>query len=78
MKECYRDNKWDELGKIAHRIKPSFAYVGLQDLQTTLALIETWPRKKVIKKVVNELLKQVQNDTNNAFEQLRKELTTLK
>ncbi len=78
MKECFKENKWEELGKIAHRIKPSFAYVGLQDLQTTLTKIESCAENKGDKKAVNELLNQVQNNTNNAFEQLRKELISMK
>lgn len=78
MNECFRNHKWEELSKIAHRIKPSFAYVGLKELQATLAMIESWAAEKGDKKVVNQLLQQVQQDTNTAFEQLRKELITLK
>jgi HPt (histidine-containing phosphotransfer) domain-containing protein len=78
MTECFRDCKWDELGKIAHRIKPSFGYVGLQELQSTLAMIEAWSAENGDKKMVNELIRQVQSGTNDAFEQLRKELSTLK
>jgi PAS domain S-box-containing protein len=78
MNDCYRDHNWDELGQIAHRIKPSFAYIGLQEMQATLAMIESWTYEKGDKKVVNDLLLLVKNGTNNAFEQLRRELTSMK
>jgi PAS domain S-box-containing protein len=78
MTDCYQNHRWEELGQIAHRIKPSFAYVGLQDLQTTLAMIESWANEKGDKKVVNDLLIQVKSGTDNAFEQLRRELVTMK
>ena len=78
MNECYRKQNWEELRKIIHRIKPSFAYVGMQEIQNTLGKIESWNDEKGDKKIVSELLNEVESGSRKAFDQLRKELVSLK
>jgi PAS domain S-box-containing protein len=78
MNDCFQKQNWEELKKIAHRIKPSFAYVGMQDLQSTLATIEKCSDTQEDRKVVSDLLKKVEIASNHAFELLRVELSTLK
>ena len=78
MNECYRKKNWEELRKIIHRIKPSFAYVGMQDIQDTLGKIELWNDEKGDMEFVSGLLNEVGVDSKKAFDQLRKALVTLK
>ncbi len=78
MNECFHKQNWEELKKIIHRIKPSFAYVGMQDIQNTLCKIESWSEESEDKKIVGELLSQVESGSGVAFDQLRKELVSLK
>ena len=78
MNECYRKKNWEELRKIIHRIKPSFAYVGMQNVQNTLGKIELWNDEKGDFEFVNGLLNEVGVDSLKAFDLLRKELVTLK
>ena len=78
MNECYRKKNWEELRKIIHRIKPSFAYVGMQDIQNILGKIELWNDEKGDVEFVSGLLNEVGLDSLKAFELLRKELVSLK
>jgi signal transduction histidine kinase/ActR/RegA family two-component response regulator/HPt (histidine-containing phosphotransfer) domain-containing protein len=78
MNECFKKQNWEELRKIAHRIRPSFAYIGMPEIQTTLAMIESWSEEKGDKSVVSDLMNEVEFGSRKAFEQLREELTTLK
>ena len=78
MNECYRKKNWEELRKIIHRIKPSFAYVGMQDIQNILSKIELWNDEKGDMEFVSGLLNEVGLDSLKAFELLRKELVSLK
>ncbi len=78
MNECFHTQNWEELKKIIHRIKPSFAYVGMQDIQNTLSKIEFWSEDKEDKKIVRELLNEIESGSGMAFDQLRKELVSLK
>ena len=78
MNECFRKQNWDELRKIIHRIKPSFAYVGMQDIQTKLASIESWNDEKEDKHIVSELMHEIESGSLKAFDQLRQELVTMK
>ena len=78
MNDCFQKQNWEELRKIIHRIKPSFAYVGMQDIQNTLGKIESWNDEKGDKKIVSELLNEVESGSFKAFDLLRKELVSLK
>jgi HPt (histidine-containing phosphotransfer) domain-containing protein len=78
MNECFQKQNWEELRKIVHRIKPSFAYVGMQDIQSKLASIENWNYTRDDKKIVFDLIHDVEAGSRTAFDQLRKELITLR
>jgi len=54
MDECFKKKNWEELRLIAHRIKPSFAYMGLSDTQKMLAEIEVCSDSKTnLEKIPN-------------------------
>ncbi len=79
MEAHFRQQNWEELRHIAHRIKPSFVYIGLPDLQKTLAEIEQLtngvPDRPM---VIQELIQQVKKTSDSVFDQLRGELDTLR
>jgi CheY-like chemotaxis protein len=74
INDCFQKQNWEEMRKIVHRIKPSFAYIGMQDLQKTLGKIETWSNEKGDKNVISKLIKEVETGSRKVFEQLRAEL----
>ncbi len=79
MNEHFKQRNWEELRQIAHRIKPSFTYIGLHDIQKALGEIERLtldtPEEP---KNVDVLLTQVQNVSNSIFSQLRYELESMR
>ncbi|MBP6334864.1 MAG: response regulator [Bacteroidia bacterium] len=78
MNNCYKQNNWDELRQIAHRIKPSFAYIGLSETQNTLAEIEKLSENAEQPEKVGKLMYEVGSVCENVFSQLEKELISMK
>ncbi len=78
MNTCYQQNNWDELRKIAHRIKPSFSYIGLSGTQNTLAEIEKLSEEASQPEKVGELMQTVGATCKSAFSQLENALNGMK
>jgi HPt (histidine-containing phosphotransfer) domain-containing protein len=80
MDEHFKRQNWEELRQIAHRIKPSFTYIGLPDIQKVLSEIERLASSKDIEPAndVCELLGKVSNASRSVFIQLQQELATLR
>ncbi len=74
MNECIQKQNWDELKNIAHRIKPSYAYLGLKDVQSTLTKIENWNNDSDDKNIIIELVSDLELCSKNAFKELRIEM----
>ena len=73
-----KNKQWDELRQIAHKIKPTFGYVGLKDIQETLANIEKSCINKTNLDKLTELAEKVQQVSRIAFKELSAELTAMK
>jgi len=78
MKTSYQEKNWDSLRQIAHRIKPSFAYIGLPGTQKTLAEIEKLSEEANNPEKVDELMTEVSYACESAFSQLEQELISMK
>ena len=78
MYEHFKNKNWDEFRKVAHRIKPSFGYMGMSEIQNALSKVELMNEKELKEPAVDELLIEIESRTSQAYAQLRSELTTLK
>ncbi len=78
MHACYHQKNWEELRTIAHRIKPSYVYMGLNDTQKMLAEIELWNEGNPDTEKINGLMDSVKKASQWAFKELEKELIGLK
>ncbi len=78
MNTCYRQNNWDTLRQIAHRIKPSFAYIGLSETQHLLGEIEKLSEEANQPEKVGELMTAVGSVCESVFSQLEQELVGMK
>jgi PAS domain S-box-containing protein len=79
MEACFRQQNWEELRQIAHRIKPSFGYVGLATTQQMLGEIEKLsedPTGDVSR--VERLMGEVRAISRSAFSQLEHELGSMR
>ncbi len=74
MNQSLVQKQWDELRGIAHRIKPSYGYVGLKEIQILLTKIEKWDSQKVKPELIQEHLVEIKSATEKAFVQLREAL----
>jgi CheY-like chemotaxis protein len=78
MTENFRKQNWDEIRKIAHRIRPSYGYIGMSDIQNTLLKIETLSEDHRDPEQVNSLIQEVESFTRQACDLLKGELVSLK
>jgi HPt (histidine-containing phosphotransfer) domain-containing protein len=78
MDECFKKQNWNELRTIAHRIKPSFAFMGLSLTQQMLAEIENCSDSKTNLEKIPELISCIHKTSESAFKALEKELGGLK
>lgn len=79
MEACFREKNWEELRQIAHRIKPSFGYVGLATTQQMLAEIEKLSEDPSgDPSRVGTLMGEVRQISRSAFSQLEQELGSMR
>ncbi|MBK9540706.1 MAG: response regulator [Bacteroidetes bacterium] len=74
----YQEKNWEEMKQIAHRIKPSFGYIGLPDTQKMLAEIEKLSEEHTNPERMAELVEEVQVVSKSVFVQLQSALTGMK
>ena len=77
MNEYFKQENWKELRMIAHKIKPSYGYFGLPELQSQLAEIEQLSDEQRDAARLGSLIIHVSAVSHSAFELLKKELTAL-
>jgi signal transduction histidine kinase/DNA-binding response OmpR family regulator/HPt (histidine-containing phosphotransfer) domain-containing protein len=78
MSTHYKESNWEALKQIAHRIKPSFAYIGLSGTQQVLSEIEKLSEEADQPEKVGELMNSVDEVCKSAFSQLQQELVGMK
>jgi PAS domain S-box-containing protein len=78
MNEKFKAQNWNDLKDIAHRIKPSYTYVGLKQIHLMLAEIENNSITKTNLDSIPQLMSNVESQTQAAFKVLEEELLKLK
>jgi HPt (histidine-containing phosphotransfer) domain-containing protein len=78
MNEKFQKQNWMEVSHIAHRMKPSYIYVGLKDIHKLLAEIEQCSKENPEPDKIHNLIEEVETKSRMAFEDLEKELVHLK
>jgi len=78
MNEKFKQQSWDDLKDIAHRIKPSYTYIGLKQIHGMLAEIENNSITKTNLDTIQQLMSNVEIQSQAAFKALKVELQKLK
>jgi signal transduction histidine kinase/HPt (histidine-containing phosphotransfer) domain-containing protein len=78
MDKKFAEQNWEDVRNIAHRIKPTYTYVGLSDIHKMLATIEKCCQAKENLETVPALIHDVETLSTVAFAELQKELKALK
>jgi PAS domain S-box-containing protein len=78
LNESFQKQNWEQLRLIAHRIKPSYSYVGLPEIQIMLSEIESCSLSKTDLEKIPVIISQVKHTSVSAFNDLKKELNGMK
>lgn len=77
MKMSLMSSDWEGLRQAAHKIKPSFNYVGIKELNNLCAKIEEFARQKSNMEEIKQMVNRIETVSTLAFKELEEELTTL-
>ena len=78
MNEKFKQQSWEDLRNIAHRIKPSYTYIGLKEIHNMLAEIEQCSVTQSNLDSISLLMSNVETQTQAAFRALEAELVKLR
>jgi HPt (histidine-containing phosphotransfer) domain-containing protein len=65
-----KENKWNELGKAAHQLKPSLQFMGMEPARHKVKEIEESCRFNTGKTSIEHLLYAIEKDCKQAFKEL--------
>jgi HPt (histidine-containing phosphotransfer) domain-containing protein len=77
MQEYLNTKNWHELRNVAHRIKPSFSYIGISEIHRLLAAIENNSETRTNLTEIPEMLDKVQHACEEAYAELKTEISKL-
>jgi len=69
--------EWELLRQVAHKIKPSFNYLGLKDLHTAASQIEDYAQREFNLHEIPGLVEKILSICEVAFEELKQEIKSL-
>jgi HPt (histidine-containing phosphotransfer) domain-containing protein len=74
MQSCYDQKNWEALRQAAHKIKPSFNYIGLKELNQASARIEENAKNKSCFDEIPGLIDKIRTSCEIAFKELKSEI----
>lgn len=78
LKQHLQAQNWEGVYATAHKMKPSFHFVGLKELKEPIQNIETYAKEKSNLSSIPELVSQVVAVCNTAINELKEEIEKLK
>jgi len=78
MNEKFKQQSWEDLRNVAHRIKPSYTYIGLGEIHKMLAEIEDISSTQTNLDSIPGLMNTVEIQSQAAFKALEAELVRMK
>ncbi len=73
MESDLSNKNWASLRAVAHKMKPSFSFVGVEELQKKIETIETNAAAETNEKLIAELIAQVKEVSLKAVDELKTE-----
>jgi CheY-like chemotaxis protein len=77
MKEAVESQDWEKLRQASHKVKPSFNYVGLKELNSKAARIEELSKNKSGIEEIRTCLNFISQNANIAFRELEEEINSI-
>ena len=78
MKAYYANEQWDELGKLAHKIKPNLSYMGMERARELIIDIEEQAKGKNISDDLRDKISEFEDLCRQAFGELTAKVKKLK
>jgi len=75
MKNYLIDSEWKKIGDIAHKMKPSFSFMGIHTAKELILNIERMGRQMEDVASIPSLVLELESICNEAFSELETELT---
>lgn len=75
MKNYLIDSEWKKIGDIAHKMKPSFSFMGIHTAKELILTIERMGRQMEDVALIPSLVLELESICNEAFSELETELT---
>ena len=73
IKNAAKDKNWEEVGNIAHRIKPSIVFMGMNSIKDVVETIESSGLKGKNTDQIPGLIAQLEATCSQAYEELKHE-----
>ena len=78
MRQYIEEKNWDSLHFIAHKMKPSFQFVGIKELQDVIVNIEKYAKERSNLDLLPQLLSQLITIYDASVKELEGEVKKLK
>jgi PAS domain S-box-containing protein len=72
-----KNKEWEAMRMLAHKIKPSFNYLGLKELYSAAATIEDYAKQGINLDEISALVEKIVNVCTIAFKELEADIKTL-
>ena len=77
MKTSLMSTDWEALRQAAHKVKPSFNYVGLKELNSLSAKIEEYAKQQCNMEEIKSMLNRIEVVAAIAFKELEEEINSI-
>ena len=77
LQQHLRQKEWEQIRQVAHKIKPSFNYLGLKELHEAAAKIEDYARQGIHLDEIPALIEKIVKTCSYAFLELQDEMKSL-
>jgi PAS domain S-box-containing protein len=74
MQKSHDECNWENLRQVSHKIKPSFNYIGLKELNLAAAKIEDYSKKQENLDQIPLLIEKIRSTCEIAFKELQMEI----
>jgi len=75
MKTSFENEKWDELHRAAHTLRPLVNYMGIESINENIRLIEKSAKERTHLRYLAPLIKEVEQVCNVSFDEMREYLS---
>jgi len=77
MQEHFANQEWEKMAKLAHRIKPNMAYMGMENAEELILKIEQQARSGNISEDLGQIILEFKGLCNKARDELSEKLEKL-